>query len=455
MAIRASGAYLLASTAVIGPVKVSVAHLMASIAVGGPIQVSGAYVVIAVGANSRQFIFEEPLESSSELYGVRQFEVGQIALKTPEYNPYRPAIPDELSEVGPAFYDWAQENQEILRQQHEMTQAGDTTLPYDLMMQAHSTQKFNLGALTRFYHETHGIIWARYVMFDKMAVSPFAQAPCGLLKVAEKLRWVVTNDLSKSDSSLVVGVSAAYVTPESKSFGWVITNGPNLQMMGTDDANPGKQGEAYAWAGVGKVSTQASGRVLARRVGGTNRNPAVGELLIDLESFSFEQISEFIVAATDELQKIVEKLTADVSDLQEAANLDEFIKKTNSAIKLLQSSLKTESDQRKAGDRQLNERIANLPFVKATQLAAAVTALSEGFQSADATLRQRIKLLEDRALPDFSGAISDLQTSVDTILTQLVDDKDRPKGKFPLVSGDVPPQLMYLDDGTLVYEETY
>jgi hypothetical protein len=126
-------------------------------------------------------------------------------------------------------FDYIEENQKTLRLQHNITQAGDTTFPHEMIINSHDVKQFKLGSVGKFYHEDYGVIHARYVQYHEMDTTLAPTAPVGLIKLSKQLEWVVTNKLELSDPRLVVGVQAAYVMPKDDQYGWVIVDGVNLQ----------------------------------------------------------------------------------------------------------------------------------------------------------------------------------------------------------------------------------
>jgi hypothetical protein len=82
------------------------------------------------------------------------------------------------------------------------------------------------------------------------------------------------------------------------------------------------------------------------------------------------------------------------------------------------------------------------------------------------TVRQqlsiRIDTVNDIAFEALSKAnqalainLDPIQAQINDILFMLTQEITRAKGKFPLVDGAVPPNLMYMEDGSLFYEETF
>lgn len=163
-----------------------------------------------------------------------------------EINPFRPEVPSELRGLSARLYDFLGETVESQYEQHNLGQAGDTTYSWELLTKVDLTRRFTLGSLGRFYHPTFGIIQARYCQFVDMRATQWLGAPVGLKKSAG-LTWQVTNDRALSHSTLVIGVGGQYVAPPNESFGWVITNGPNIQSLPVDADWP--EFTRLGWAG--------------------------------------------------------------------------------------------------------------------------------------------------------------------------------------------------------------
>jgi len=122
-------------------------YLISATPLAGQKTVSAHYIVSAVSIHQR--IFLNYLEGG-EIYGVHSYDLALATGPIPEHNPYRPTIPESLIGLGEDYYDYAKENQEILREQHNITQAGDTTFPYQLFIGTHDDQHYRLGAIGRF-----------------------------------------------------------------------------------------------------------------------------------------------------------------------------------------------------------------------------------------------------------------------------------------------------------------
>ena len=72
-----------------------------------------------------------------------------------EVNPYRTDVPNV-------------DQQRIMREQHNLAQAGDSTFHWGVLTEISAEPLYNLGSVGRFYHDEFGISIARYVKFTKM-----------------------------------------------------------------------------------------------------------------------------------------------------------------------------------------------------------------------------------------------------------------------------------------------
>jgi hypothetical protein len=484
MAIRVTINGLLNSTALSGPKRITANYLATIIpafgpkritstavitlaAVFGPKRMTGNYVTSVVSIHN---MFElTRLESSSVLYdflgaigtgnpgdhGSFTYELGPSLI--PEHNPYRPRIPEQLVRMGDDYYDFYEENQNIHRQQHNITQMGDTTFPYQLFLKTHDDKQFTLGAVGRFYHEDFGIIQCRYVKFDEMATVPFAQSPVGLFNKNQLLDWTVTNDFTLSHPDLVIGISAAFTTPVNGTYGWVIVDGPNLQRL-QNDSETAATGEAFAWSQTGAISNAAKGKVIGRRINRVHESKQMlpAQMWIRTESYSEAEIKEFVDEQTQSLQDAIDALQALLGQLPDGDELTSL----GASITALSNKLNIEINQRKQADLNIQNQLNGLNFVTESQLNAAITNVINSYQTADAALQAQIDAIrlialealeKANSIPDWSF----LQDQISAILAQMGAEKKRAKGRFPVVDGAIPPNLVYLGDGSLVYVETF
>jgi hypothetical protein len=153
--------------------------------------------------------------------GFPAFVVAQAPAIPYEWNPLRPDVPAGLDTDLP-LYAYMREQAEILREQHDIAQAGGTTFPWELMTRLSATQQFQLGAMSRFYHERHGILLARYVRFSPRWGGGM-HVPVGHDSLHPD--WVVTDRLNNSHWSRLVGVSTNYESDVGGLYGWVLVQG--------------------------------------------------------------------------------------------------------------------------------------------------------------------------------------------------------------------------------------
>jgi hypothetical protein len=454
MGARVSLSVLLTGTALSGPVRSSLNALLSVNALAGPVRASGHYLLVSRSYN-RSFLLNL-LESNSAIYGVDSYDVNLTVPPTPESNPFKPLVPEMLSaKVGVDGYAYLQENQETLREQHNLTQAGDTTFPYQLTLASHSIQHYKLGSVGRFYHPDYGVLQARYVQFSGMIVVDTPHCPVGLFKNADALDWIVTNDYEKSNPDLVVGISAPWILPVNADYGWVIVDGPILQQVSNESIDFAI-GEPLVWSASGKVSNIASGKILGRRVAKTTApNLLAGSMWVRTESFSEAQINALITNSTRSLLNELQALERQIALLPSAA----VLRTLQRTVTSLRTALTNEASARIASDLRLNERISNLSFVTIAQLNAALASAASAVASEFAdvatqleTIRNAISTLSTRVGVTESVQLT-LQDRVDWILVQLANLYSLTRNKFPVVDGSVPPNLVYLDDGSLVYVE--
>lgn len=139
-----------------------------------------------------------------------------------EWNPFRPDIPSSLANVDSGLYDYLREQAELLREQHNSTQAGDSTFPWQMFATPGDRRVHTLGSVTRFVHETHGLFLARYVQFST-GWTPRPNPAVG----HDKLRgdWVATNQLARTDLFRVIGFAGPFEESLGGKYGWVLTQG--------------------------------------------------------------------------------------------------------------------------------------------------------------------------------------------------------------------------------------
>lgn len=433
--------------------------IFAAAAQDAPVRVTQHAVFAIIPAN-RITQFEE-LISGPEIYTVTQ-ESAFLNPDVHELNPHRPTIPEEFIDISQPenaqiFYDFSKEQAEILREQHNLTQAGDTTFPWEALTQVTTQRDFTLGSVGRFFHQDLGLIQARYVQFKGMLDTVHPCVPCGLLNVNTSLRWVVTNDLSRSDSDLVVGLKASFTNPADGEYGWLIVNGANVGSVEVESEGRSR-GEPLTWSSTGKVSSTAEGRVVGRRIGtqGTATCPP-GTMWVELESSSPASIQVII---NESLGGINGDLAAFDLRLDKVETKVGLIAGLQSSVANLTIKLDTERQQRIAADSAILDMLTNGGFVTEAQLNSAknvlnnritneVNALTILIGAAHARADEAYALAASIIIPDLSG----LELSILSLMERVSQLETRGKVYLPLVTGESPPVLMYLDDGSLIAVE--
>lgn len=213
-----------------------------------------------------------------------------------EWNPYRPDLPNDLEDAQPDLHRYLQHQAETLRQQHNVNQAGDSTFGAWLIGQSTPRQLYTLGSLGRFYHESLGLILARYVQFTDWVETPEISAPVGIRASAQTVDWVVTNDFTKSNEDLVVGITFLSAAPTDGYFGWVVFEGANLYPLSRDGGDAPSSAAPLTWSDTGKVTIGSPGRIIGRHVGtGPDTDLiAAGKVYLRLEGPSPAEIGEII-----------------------------------------------------------------------------------------------------------------------------------------------------------------
>lgn len=163
-----------------------------------------------------------------------------------ESNPYPALVPDKIRGLDPTLFDFLSELTRNLREQHNLIQVGDTTLPWQLLTKTSAQQQFNLGCRARFLHHTHGLISARYVQFNQWQAGLWSGAPVGYLRSRTTFLWEVTNKWNLVGVNNLAGLGAHYAEPSNGDFGWVIVDGVNIQSVTLRTAAP-IQGSLLSW----------------------------------------------------------------------------------------------------------------------------------------------------------------------------------------------------------------
>lgn len=240
-----------------------------------------------------------------------------------EPNPFRPDIPEDFRGISPNLYGFLRETAETLREQHNLSQAGDSTYSWEILTQVDLTHRFNVGAVGKFYHPNYGIIHARYCRFGEMLDTEDLGAPLGLVASSGQVAWRVTNDFSKSAADLVIGVGGFYVLPPLDSYGWVIVNGPNIQSLTSGQESAPQLFQKFVWQDslLASPDAETAGTIFGALLGIADlvesepdqwEIPA-GKLFVDQLGDSEKRIRDWIEVAVNEALARVSSLEDQVS----------------------------------------------------------------------------------------------------------------------------------------------
>lgn len=419
-----------------------------------------AYELFQAQSVHRQILFNRL--DGGQIWGIEEFESAYVNALVPEFNPYRPTIPNEFMDIGDEFYYFTRENQEIIRQQHNLSQAGDTTFPWQMLTECHTEKFVNLGAIGRFYHEAYGVIRARYVKFDQMNQTLNINAPVGLMNSHPTLDWVVTNRLNYSNPFLVVGVIPAYAMPKDGQYGWAVIEGVIPAEVFISGQTNQIIGQPFVWGESGFVTQEGAGRIIGRRVGNQSTSRlAPGCLKIEFESFGLDQVQVFIDGLSASITGTLNSLDHRL-DLLEAANQSSgnSVASLTQQIALVKKALELETQRRINADNAIKQMINNFDGVSESDLASAVLALQNAINLIESNLGTSISLALGKAnealaliaqIP--SVDLTSVKNSITWIISRLDALEAQPVVTLPLVDGSVPPNLMYLDDGSLIWVE--
>lgn len=164
-----------------------------------------------------------------------------------EANPYRAEFPEYLLSQQPELARVFREFFHAVREQHNVTQAGDTTFPWTELTSATSTPLYHVGSYGRFLHPDHGLIFARYVRFVTPGIRAEIGAPVGWAASPAGFNWEVTTDFSASAANRIVGLQASYDLPVDGDYGWVIVEGINIMSVTTHKVGAPIAGERLTW----------------------------------------------------------------------------------------------------------------------------------------------------------------------------------------------------------------
>lgn len=326
------------------------------------------------------------IPSTAEVHEGFSFVPAKFTIPDRERNPYQAHIT-----ADPRF---PEEQQRTLRDQHNRTQAGDTTFDYGLLLKGTPNQLYTPGSVGRFYHDRFGLIIARYVQFQDCVETLTQGAPVGYFATSPSVDWVVTNDYTKSGPDFVLGVMCLKDVPADGTYGWVVTEGtvpvPMHQTLGITPAPE----TPYGWSGTGTVDIEVSGKVVGRRWGRA-LGPVLtgGTLFVRLEGTSPQSFIEWVV---EELQPINSAITALDSRLDAAeptiTELQGTTQTHSTQIATLSQRITTEAETRSRDIQEIRSQISAQDWSAA--IAFGDDTVREEFRLADDALTTRIGAVE-------------------------------------------------------------
>lgn len=295
-----------------------------------------------------------------------------------EANPISRELPESFDELPPDVKAFHREQAEVLRATHNKTQAGDSTFPWDLVTQISDTPEYTPGSLGRFYHESMGMILARYVRFDQMMGHAFYCVPLGRLTSESQVSWTVTNDLTKSSAFAVVGMAAGLTHPTDGQYGWAIVSGPNLSSIKTSDSNV-NIANGLAWSATGEVSSTAAGRVLCRVIGSATVDIPPGQAFIEIESWSAKAIEALVEAQYTTFDLRISGLTTRIAAVELALGVlgdDTAVTGITTQLTKLRADLTAETRSRINQGDELHDLITGGNWITGSELTASLDTLS-------------------------------------------------------------------------------
>lgn len=301
-----------------------------------PIRVTQLFAQ-AVGSIQQGIVADFIPSGAEEFIGVEALEqppLPRVMIEDRERNPY----PAHIEAVDVA------EQQRVIREQHNTTQAGDTTFDYGLLLKGTPTQLYTMGSLGRFYHDDYGMIHARYVQFMSCVDTEAQGVPVGRLKAAGDFKWIVTNDFEKSGTDLVAGVIALAETPADGSFGWMIVDGICPADMLPGDGTLPLPDDEYVWNQTGRVKLNTAGRVVARRASAGDALIPAGAAYIRVEGPSKTAIGGLASGNSEDLNQLIADLTARLQTAE--SQLNQLSTATASDLTLLEQQLQNETNSR-------------------------------------------------------------------------------------------------------------
>ena len=373
-----------------------------------------------------------------------------------EANPFRPTLPREVESVSPVLSDYMQEQTAQIREQHNVTQAGDSTVPWEFLTKVSNDRLYTLGSIGRFWHDDFGIIQARYCQFTHMVASDWINSPCGPYR-NDSVTWQVTNDFGSSDPARTTGIIASYVMPTEGQYGWVIVDGANIAplLLGNPDETIGVN-DQLVWSATDGVSTKGLGvsigtaQKASEVVSKAQVQMAIGSVYIKIGAPSKDSLQQQIDATTDPIKQAISHLVpTDTSELTQRVNALEL------SVQRLQSAV-TSNDQTKAIAQVKKDIAAIQTALGGKTLQQIKTEIQLEQQVVDQAQSIDISALQTKvgAIQQTLNALVSLNLSAQiNQLTNLVNHLLNQSQLIPLVDGSIPPELVYLPTGELVYLE--
>lgn len=426
------------------------AHPIALVDVLLPTHYAGrrlAYPVASLDAEPPAEFIVSPLFFQRR--GVFPISVQQtgITSKLPEQNPYRPTLPEEIWDISETLGRFLREQSEILRQQHNNVQAGDSTFPWELLTRYALEREYTLGSTGRFFHPTLGLIIARYVQFGRdWVATPIPTTPVGYYSNADAQEWYVTNDLSRSSSELALGLVFIQEVPPRDSFGWVVTQGANplpIQAQGI----PSRPNQPYTWALDGVLQAGGLGTIFGSRRPVRN-DPIIGtgEFYVDVGYLSDASIVALSSAALTELTNQLVAQGISIGIIQgDVISLETSVTTINLTLTVLDTRIQAEETNRISEIARV-EALIGIGTVSDAELAAALAIVNAAWAAADGLLSIRIDTAQSRADSAYALAASidaaGFQLQIDATISGLASTNVRVQALEDF--GAYPPQLGFM-----------
>lgn len=262
--------------------------------------------------------------------------IPKVTVSDLERNPYRAHLSDSEDER----LEDAREQQRTIRQQHNLTQAGDSTFDFGLLFKLYPNKEFTPGSLGKFFHDEYGMIHARFVRFYKFLSRPHQGQPVGRVKdSAETVDWLVTNNIDLSNPDWIGGFTFLPEVPTDDYYGWMVVSGCNPTSIEVESSEIPVENDAYSWTSSGRVSLKARGKILGRRAGPSQVSELdPGTLMIGLEGASDADVAATIEVATKPISDKIDSTESKITDLKDRVTANES---DIGALKLVDAALTT------------------------------------------------------------------------------------------------------------------